>query len=49
MFLTEYVPHPNQENIYDLCEKDLEEMDPDNMIKAEADAFWCLSKLIDDI
>ena len=49
VFLTEYVSHPNLENIYELSEKNLEEMDPENMIKAEADTFWCLSKLIDDI
>jgi hypothetical protein len=24
-------------------------MDPESLIKIEADVFWCLSKLIDDV
>ena len=49
VFLTEYVSHPNQENIYDLTEKELEEIEHENLIKVEADTFWCLSKLVDDV
>jgi TBC1 domain family member 2 len=49
VFLTEYVSHPNQENIYDLTEKELDEIEHDDLIKVEADTFWCLSKLVDDV
>lgn len=49
VFLTEYLNHPNQDNIYEMSEKDLEEIEHDTLIKVEADTFWCLSKLVDDI
>jgi hypothetical protein len=39
----------NHNNIYAIQEKDLDEMDNDSLLKAEAEVFWCLSKLIDDI
>jgi hypothetical protein len=39
----------NQDNIYEISEKDVEEMDPESLIKIEADVFWCLSKLVDDV
>ena len=49
VFLTEYVNELNHNNIYAIQEKDLEEMEKENLLKAESDVFWCLSKLIDDI
>lgn len=49
VFLTEYVNDLNQSNIYDIQEKDLEDMEQECLAQAEADTFWCLSKLIDDI
>jgi len=39
----------NQDNIYEIAEKDIEEISPDQLVKIEADVFWCLSKLIDDV
>ncbi len=49
MFLTEFIPNLSQENIYLFTEKDIEEVDTDSLLKVEADVFWCLSKLVDDI
>ena len=49
VFLTEYVNELNQHNIYEVQEKDLEDMEHECLAKCEADTFWCLSKLIDDI
>jgi TBC1 domain family member 2 len=49
VFLTEHINHPNLDNIYVLNEKDIEEIDPESLIQVEADTFWCLSKLVDDI
>jgi hypothetical protein len=49
VFLTEYVNELNENNIYDIQEKDLEELEEEALLSAEADVFWCLSKLIDDI
>jgi hypothetical protein len=49
VFLAQYIPHPNQDNIYEISEKDIEEIDYENLIRVEADTFWCLSKLVDDI
>lgn len=39
----------NQNNIYDIQEKALDDIDQESLMKAEADTFWCLNKLIDDI
>ena len=49
VYLTEFLPHLNQDNIYEISEKDVEDMDPESLIKVEADVFWCLSKLVDDV
>jgi hypothetical protein len=49
VFLTEHIKHPNIDNIYELSKKDVEEIDPESLIQVEADTFWCLSKLVDDI
>lgn len=49
VFLTEYVNELNENNIYDIQEKDLEELEEEALLSAEADVFWSLSKLIDDI
>jgi hypothetical protein len=49
VFLTEFIPNLSQENIYLFTEKDIEEVDTDSLLKVEADVFWCLSKLVDDI
>lgn len=32
-----------------MSEKDVEELDPSLLLQAEADVFWCLSKLVDDV
>ena len=49
VFLTEFLVHLNQDNIYLINEKDIEELDSEQLIKVEADVFWCLSKLVDEI
>jgi TBC1 domain family member 2 len=49
VYLAEFLPHLNQDNIYEINEKDLEDLDPESLIKVEADVFWCLSKLVDDV
>lgn len=49
VYLTEFLPHANQDNIYEVGEKDLEEVDPAALVQVEADVFWCLSKLVDDV
>jgi TBC1 domain family member 2 len=49
VFLTEYVNELNHNNIYDLQEKDLEELENESLLSTEADVFWCLSKLVDDV
>lgn len=49
VFLTEHLHHPNQDNIYEISEKDLEDVNQESLIQVEADTFWCLSKLVDDI
>jgi len=49
VFLTEHLNDLNQSNIYDIQEKDLDELDQEALVACEADVFWCLSKLIDDV
>ena len=49
VYLTEFLPHLNQDNIYEISDKEIEEMSPESLIKVEADVFWCLSKLVDDV
>lgn len=49
VYLAEFIPHLNQDNIYEISEKDIEEIDPESLVKIEADVFWCLSKLVDDV
>jgi len=49
VYLSEFVPHVNQDNIYEISEKDLEDVEPAALLKVEADVFWCLSKLVDDV
>ncbi len=49
VFLTEVLPTVNQDNIYEIPESILDEVSADDLIKVEADVFWCLSKLVDDI
>lgn len=43
------IPNLNQDNIYEIPEKDIDEIEPSELIKIEADVFWCLSKLVDDV
>jgi 5'-3' exonuclease len=47
--LTEFLPALNLDNIYEINEKEIDEMDQESLIKVEADVFWCLSKLVDDV
>jgi hypothetical protein len=49
VYLTEYIPHLNEDNVYIIPEKDIDEIDHESLVKIEADVFWCLSKLIDEI
>ena len=49
VYLAEFIPHLNQDNIYEISEKDIEDIDPESLVKIEADVFWCLSKLVDDV
>jgi TBC1 domain family member 2 len=49
VYLTEFFGHLNQDNIYLLQEKDLDELEQEALVKVEADVFWCLSKLVDDV
>ena len=37
------------ENIHLISDKDIEDIEEEQLIKVEADVFWCLSKLVDDI
>ena len=48
-FLASYLQYPNESNIYEITEKDLEEISEQQMLEVEADVFWCLSKLIEDV
>ena len=43
------MPHLNQDNIYEISEKDIDDLDSESLMKVEADVFWCLSKLVDGI
>ena len=49
VYLTEFLPSLNLDNIYEINEKEIDEMDQESLIKVEADVFWCLSKLVDDV
>lgn len=49
VYLTEFLPALNLDNIYEINEKEIDEMDQESLIKVEADVFWCLSKLVDDV
>ena len=49
VYLTEVLQNLNQDNIYEISEKDIEDIHPDQLVQIEADVFWCLSKLIDDV
>ena len=49
VYLTEVLQNLNQDNIYEISEKDIEDINPDQLVQIEADVFWCLSKLIDDV
>lgn len=49
VFLTEFLPSLNQDNIFLIPEKEIDEIDHESLVKIEADVFWCLNKLIDDI
>ena len=49
VFLAEYQKEPYPENIYDITESNLKEMNEKDLISVEADTFWCLTKIIDDI
>ena len=49
VFLAEYQKEPYPDNIYDITESNLKEIDEKDLISVEADTFWCLTKIIDDI
>ena len=49
VFLAEYKEDTDTNNIYDIQEKDLKCMDEKALLNVEADTFWCLTKIIDDI
>jgi len=50
VFLADYVEEPsNPHNVYDLSEKEIEDMEDVMIASAEADVYWCLSKVIDNI
>lgn len=49
VFLTEHLQHPNEDNIFEITEKHIEEIELERLVQIEADTFWCLSKLVDDI
>lgn len=39
----------NPNDIYAITEQELASMDEDILVGVEADTFWCLTKLMDDI
>jgi TBC1 domain family member 2 len=50
VFLSEFIQTPtNPNNIYDIQEKEIDELPEEVILAAEADCFWCLSKIIDDV
>ena len=49
VFLTEFVENLNETNIYEISDTQIEQMTEESISSAEADVFWCLSKLVDDI
>ena len=50
VFLSEHVEGiEERENPYDITVEDLESMSNENIKKVEADSYWCLTKIIDNI
>ncbi len=49
VYLTEFISHLNEDNVYIIHEKEIDEIDHESLVKIEADVFWCLNKLIDEI
>ena len=49
VYLAEFIKDLNPDNIYNISEKDVEQTDIESLLKVEADVFWCLSKLVDEI
>jgi hypothetical protein len=49
VYLTEFIQNLNQDNIYEIYDSQVEEIDQESLIKVEADVFWGLSKLVDDV
>lgn len=49
VFLTEYIDDLNVHNIYELTEKDIDDIEEQALDNIEADTYWCLSKVIDEI
>lgn len=48
VFLSEFTSN-SQDNIYEISEKDVDELSTETLIKIEADVFWCLTKLVEDV
>ncbi len=49
VFLAEHIEELNIHNIYEFTEKDIDDIDEAAMASVEADTYWCLSKVIDEI
>ncbi len=49
VFLAQHVPNSYNDNIYDFTDKELEQVEEPLRLEVEADAHWCLSKVIDNL
>ncbi len=50
VFLSEHIKEAeNPDNIYEISERQIQSMEPELLSCVEADAYWCLTKVIDDI
>lgn len=49
VFLAEYIDDLNVHNIYEFTEKDIDDIEEKALVCVEADTYWCLTKVIDEI
>jgi hypothetical protein len=51
VFLTEFIPEKmlNMNNIYEISNEAIDTLEEKDVSCAEADVFWCLSKVVDDV
>ena len=49
VFLAEYTEDLNVHNIYEYTEKDIDDIEDKDLECVEADTYWCISKVVDEI